>query len=53
MGKNGKVFCRDTGLKFLNKILYIYIKYYIYIKIYIYIYILDIYICIYIKLLKE
>ena len=51
MGKNGKVFCRDTGLKFLNKILYIYILSIIYILRYIYIYIniyiLDIYMYIY------
>ena len=45
MGKNGKVFCRDTGLKFLNKILYIYILSIIYILRYIYI--LDIYMYIY------
>ena len=31
MGKDGKVFCRDTDAKFLYKIIYIYIYIYIYI----------------------
>ena len=44
MGKNGKVFCRDTGLKFLNKILYIYILSIIYILRYIYIRYIQVYI---------